>query len=211
MRIIHDVTMPITSGFPVWDGDPPTRIEQVASISAGHPYTLTRLDISAHLGTHVDAPRHFFADGGGIGSVPLDALIGSCRVWSPPGTGPITAGMLDDMPFHLDRILMKTDVGCWWKEVPQQLPRHWRTLEPEAAQILARRQSRLFGTDAPSVDAADAVDFPVHRALLSSSIVVVEALDLSGVAPGIYELICLPMRVVDADGAPARVVLLEKR
>jgi arylformamidase len=95
--------------------------------------------------------------------------------------------------------------------MPQSLPKRWRTLEPEAAQILARRHIRLVGTDAPSVDAVDAVDFPVHRELLSNSIVVVEALDLSRVDPGIYELICLPLRLPDADGAPARVVLLEER
>lgn len=211
MRTIHDLTVPITSGLPVWEGDPPTLIEQVVSISKGHPFNLTRLDISAHVGTHVDAPRHFSSAGGGIGSVPLDALMGSCRVWIPPGTGPITAAMLHELPFHFDRILIKTGIGRWWEDEPQRLPTRWRTLEPEAAQILARRHIRLVGTDAPSVDAEDAVDFPVHRALLSNSIVIVEALDLSRVDPGIYELICLPLRLPDADGAPARAVLLEER
>jgi arylformamidase len=119
--------------------------------------------------------------------------------------------MLQELPFHFDRILIKTGVGRWWEDEPQRLPRTWRTLDPEAAQFLARRHIRLVGTDAPSIDAPDAVNFPVHRALLSTSVVVVEMLDLSRVDPGIYDLICLPLRIPDADGAPARVVLLEER
>jgi arylformamidase len=211
MRTIHDISVPITAGLAVWNGDPATHIEQVASIEAGKPYNLSRLDVSAHVGTHVDAPRHFSPVAGGIGSVPLDALMGTCRVWVPPGSGPITAAMVRDLPLHFDRILIKTGVGRWWEDTPQHLPDSWRALDDEAAQLLARRHVRLVGTDAPSVDQPSAGDFPVHRTLLSNSIVVVESLALSRVDPGIYELICLPLRLPDADGAPARAVLLEER
>jgi arylformamidase len=208
--MIHDVTIPISAGLPVWDGDPPTIVEQAASMSHGHAYNLSRIDISVHVGTHVDAPRHFSPDGAGIDAVPLDALIGVCFVWAPPGNGSITAAMLCEIPSHAERLLIKTGVGQWWEGAPPALPETWRALNAEAADLLARRKIRLIGTDAPSVDAAGAEEYPAHRLLLSNSVVVIESLDLSRIEPGSYDLICLPLRLTDADGAPARVVLVKE-
>jgi arylformamidase len=210
MRTIFDVTVPLGPGLPVWDGDPLTIVEQVVSIKEGGLYNLTRLALSAHAGTHVDAPSHFLASDQAIDKAPLDVLIGPCLLWAPPGAGPITAGMLHELPDNVDRLLIKTAAERWWEDVPPALPSDWRALTAEAAHVLLRRQLRLAGTDAPSIDAPDATDFPVHRALLGSGVVVVESLDLSLVTPGAYELVCLPLRIVDSDGAPARVVLLEE-
>ena len=210
MRAIYDVTVPLRAGLPVWDGDPLTTVDQVVSIKEGGPYNLSRLALSAHAGTHVDAPRHFLASGQGIDTAPLDVLIGPCLLWAPPGVGPITAAMLGGLPDEVDRLLIKTTVGRWWEDEPPALPPDWRALTAEAAHVLLRRQLRLAGTDAPSIDAPDATDFPVHHALLGSGVVVVESLDLSLVAPGTYDLVCLPLRVVGSDGAPARAVLLEE-
>ena len=211
MRTIYDVTVPLSAGLPAWEGDPATMIQRVASIEEGRPYNLSRLDLSVHSGTHVDAPRHFLVDGASVDKLPLAALVGPCLVWAPPGVGPITAAMLGGLPDEVDQLLIKTAVGRWWEDEPPALPPDWRALTAEAAHVLLSRQLRLAGTDAPSIDAPDATDFPVHHALLGSEVVVVESLDLSLVAPGAYELVCLPLRIAGSDGAPARVVLLEER
>ncbi|HZG66477.1 MAG TPA: cyclase family protein [Herpetosiphonaceae bacterium] len=211
MPTIYDVTVPLKAGLPVWDGDPPTIVDQVVSIKEGGPYNLSRLALSAHAGTHVDAPRHFLASGQGIDTAPLEVLIGPCLLWAPPGAGPITARMLHELPDDVDRLLIKTGTRRWWEDEPPALPSDWRALTAEATHVLLRRGLRLAGTDAPSIDAPEATNFPVHHALLGGGMIVVEALDLSLVAPGACELICLPLRVVGADGAPARVVLLKEQ
>jgi arylformamidase len=76
-------------------------------------------------------------------------------------------------------------------------------LDGAAAQALVDRGVRLVGIDQMSVG-----DEEAHRVLLGAGVVVVEGLDLSGVEPGSYTLYCLPLKLVDSDGAPARAILI---
>ena len=83
-------------------------------------------------------------------------------------------------------------------------------LAPDAAAWLLDHGIRLVGIDGPSIEAYDAPGDPVHRALLAAGVIIVENLALAGVAPGAYELTCLPLRIAGCDGAPARVVLVTR-
>ena len=93
-------------------------------------------------------------------------------------------------------------------------PSHWDVfpeafapLTPELIHALADRGVKLVGTDAPSVDAFTSKDLPTHKACLERGVWILEGLNLQGVAPGVFELICLPLNLPDADASPVRAVL----
>jgi arylformamidase len=150
--------------------------------------------MSAHLGTHADAPSHVLPDGEGAAALPLAAFLGPARVVDLPGRGEVGPDALPRRALGAPRILFRT------------LGRTF--LAPLAAVRLAEKGALLVGTDAASVDPEDAEDLPVHRALLSRGVCLLENLDLSGVPPGDYRLVALPLRFTDLDASPVRAVLI---
>ncbi len=151
--------------------------------------------MSAHLGTHADAPSHVVSGGASAGALPLERFLGRARVVDLPGRGEIGADALPARALGSVRILFRT--------------RGLSFLSPLAAVRLAERGALLVGTDGGSIDPEDAEDLPVHRALLERGVLLLENLDLSAVEPGDYSLIALPLRVMDLDAAPVRAVLIK--
>jgi len=206
MQII-DISAPMRAGMHVYEGDPPVSIERAASLAAGDLANVTRLAFGAHTGTHVDAPVHFIEGAPGVETLPLDALIGPAAVVDATRiTADIDAAALAalDIPPDATRVLFKTPNSALWDE-PAFSP-HFVGLLPDAARALAGRGVRLAGIDYLSV-APQADPAPAHEALLRAGIVILEGLDLRRVEPGAYTLICLPLLIPGADGAPARAVL----
>jgi arylformamidase len=202
---IYDVTAPLRTGMPMFEGDPPVRIERVSSMGAGGICNLSRLEGSLHAGTHVDAPCHFIEGAGGVETLPLDAMLGPCEVVDAGQVRRlITAEDVAALPPGTERVLFRTTNGALWDK--QSFSTDYMALSPDAAHELVRRRVRLVGIDylsvAPFEDPA-----PVHVTLLAAGVVVLEGLDMRAVPPGSYELTCLPLLVPGADGAPARVVL----
>jgi arylformamidase len=197
---ILDVSVPLREGMVTYPGDPVVKLERAASIADGSPVNLTRIDFGLHSGTHVDAPVHFLDDGAGIDEAPLDALIGPCEVVEAPD---LTRESVARAPEGVERVLFKTPNSELWAS--DEFAEDFARLDGEAARLLVERGVRLVGVDYLSVG-----DEAAHHALLEAGVVPVEGLDLRGVEPGPYELVCLPLRVVGADGAPARVVLLRR-
>jgi arylformamidase len=202
-----DISMPLTDGMIHWPGDPVPRIRRTLDMENGDPLNLTHLDICAHTGTHIDAPRHFRKDGSGIDRMPLSAGIGPARVVGirdPETIRPAELAAHDIGPG--ERILFRT-ANSDGPRAGSAFRERFVHLSVEAARFLAERGVRLAGVDALSVDAFAAADAPVHRILLSAGIWIVEGLDLSRIVPGRYELICLPLKIMEGDGAPARAAL----
>ncbi len=170
-------------------------------VANGDPYTLSELSLSAHAGTHVDAPRHLFPAGKTLDALPLETFVGEARVVELRGPA-VTAEALEAarIPLDTSRLLLKT-------RADNQSPSSYLT--EDAARWIARRGARLVGIDSISVDPEGSEDLPAHRILLGADIAIIEGLDLSAVNPGPYILACLPLKLRDADGAPARVVLIE--
>ena len=199
----HDISIPIRPGMPVYEGDPDVHLERVASIERGDAVNMSRLDFVVHSGTHVDAPLHFIGDGEATESLPLEWLIGPTNV--------VDATSLDkdidreeierlDVPRGLQRLLFKTRNSELWNL--DGFSRDFIRLTESGARCLIERGVRLVGIDYLSIGTPAA-----HRALLGAGVVAVEGLDLRGVEPGTYRLICLPLRLVGSDGAPARAIL----
>lgn len=201
-----DVSVPVRSGMVHWPDNPPIELVRIMDMAKGDPANVSRLSLGVHTGTHVDAPVHFVADGAGVDAIPLDQLLGEARVVEV-GDGPsIGASQLSAVdPRPGERLLLKT----------RNSARGWKTdrfladfvhLSLDGAALLAERQVRTVGIDYLSIAGMDE-GVPTHVALLEKGICIIEGLDLSSVEPGSYELICLPLRLSGADGAPARVLL----
>lgn len=199
MEII-DVSVPLREGMVTYPGDPVVKLERAASIAEGSPVNLTRIDFGLHSGTHVDAPVHFLDGAEGIDQVPLDALIGPCEVVEAPD---LTRESVARAPEGVERVLFKTPNSELWAS--DEFAEDFARLDGDGARLLVERGVRLVGVDYLSVG-----DEAAHHALLEAGVVPVEGLDLRGVEPGAYELVCLPLRVVGADGAPARAVLIRR-
>lgn len=207
---LHDITLSITPALPVWPGDPPVGVSRAAEMARGDVYTLTRLDISAHTGTHLDAPAHFIPGGAGVETLDLARLVGPAQVIDARGHAQITAALLTALPISPDarRLLFLTDNSALWNTPDHTFVTDFVAIEPDAAQWLVDRGVLLVGVDYLSV-APYADPVPTHRILLKAGVIAVEGLDLRGIAPGHYQLICLPMKITGADGAPCRALLAD--
>ncbi|MHB8060971.1 MAG: cyclase family protein [Gaiellaceae bacterium] len=202
---IFDISVPIRDGMLHYAGNPPVHVTRVSSLEAGDPANVSELDLGAHTGTHVDAPDHFLVGGAGAESLPLEALIGPAEVVDAGAATValdlLTLRNLELPPRGSERILFKTRNSQLWSR--DEFTRDFVRLDGEAAAFLVERGAKLLGIDYLSIGDADA-----HRVLLSAGVVCVEGLDLRGIEPGSYELVCLPLKLVGSDGAPARAVLI---
>jgi arylformamidase len=204
--MLYDITRALTPRTAVFPGDTPVAITPVMQMKAGDSCNVTSITMSAHAGTHIDAPLHYGDDQPGIDEVGLDVLIGPARVITLNVIDAITIDdlqhALGDIPFT--RLLIHTRAS----DVPDDV---WQPdfvyFDAEAAAWLGERGCRLIGTDAPSVDPATSRELPAHKAFLRGNIIIMENLCLKGVLDGMYELIALPLRIAGNDAAPARVVL----
>jgi arylformamidase len=200
MKII-DITRSLSEKDLAYPGDtPPQFLKRDAGL-----YLISEIRMSSHSGTHIDAPVHYLKTGDAIDTVPLDHLIGPCRVIDVTGAGStITAAALRGRLGTATRILLKT---AFSREI--QFREDYPHLTLDAALLLSEQGALCIGIDSFSIEAF-ACDGSVHRQLLGSGCIIIELLDLSEVGEGDYELIALPLRLAGLDGSPARVVLTRK-
>jgi arylformamidase len=205
---IHDISLAIADGMTVWPGDPAVRVEPLQSLAEGGVANVSRLDFSSHTGTHVDAPLHFIAGGRPVDELPLEVLLGPCRVvYAEAAGGQLTP---DDVSDRAERLLIKTPNSARWRE-RSGFDRDFTGVGEALAQALVQSGVKLVGVDYLGVERFDApAEHPVHKILLKAGVVVVEGLDLSRVEPGDYEMCCLPLKIAGGDGAPCRALLIER-
>ncbi len=205
MPRIHDVTVPLAPGMLAYPGDPSIEIEAVQR-AGDAPYGLSRMALTTHSGTHVDAPAHVLAGGTTVDQLPLEILLGKARVVELLARERVERADLEALDLHDDlRVLLKTRMSGQMLKPGYQEDHVYITVD--AAHYLAQAGIKLVGFDYLSIDRSGSADFPAHHALLAAGVVVIEGLDLSEVEPGEYEMACLPLRVAGGDAAPARVVL----
>ncbi len=210
-RKYYDISLPLSIDLPVWPGDPIPVIERISKMEDGEDANVSRMEMGVHFGTHIDAPFHFVQDGSKVEDVPLDVLIGPAQVCEiPRNCDEITADVLRDAALAdgITRVLFKTRNSQHWLNGDTAFDKDFIALSVDGARYLIEKGVRLVGIDYLSI-ASFAEPVPTHVALLENRVVVVESLDLSAVPGGLYELICLPLNISGAEGAPARVVLRE--
>lgn len=206
-RRVIDVSVPNRPGMHCYPGDPVLRVEAARRLENGDVCNLSLLTMGSHTGTHVDAPYHFLAEGARLGEVALERMVGEALVADLRGRAAVDAAAL--APLALgggDILLCRTDNSERW--AASEFQRDFTYLTEDAADLLVTRGAYAVGIDYLSIERFGSTDFPVHHRLLGAGVFVIEGLDLRGVDPGRYLLVCLPLNFVDLDGAPARAVLL---
>lgn len=205
-----DISMHLRAGMPAFPGDPEFRSVPHRSLDRGDPYNLSALAFGSHAGTHLDPPRHFFADGLPIDRLDLEDFNGPCEVVSVnPARNEVGAEDVARVPPSTRRVLFRTANSDRWRVSGAFFP-DYAALTPAAAEALVARQVRLVGIDSLSVELDPTGRFPVHHLLLGNGVLILEGLELADAPPGAYELVCLPLRLQNGDGGPARAVLLAR-
>ncbi len=206
---LWDISEPIEPGSATFPGDTPFSQEWVARQERGASCNVSTIRMSVHVGTHTDAPLHFDLAGPDIASVDLRQYIGRCRVVDVTGAGTPSlipaAALTPQLLQGAERILFRTrhdhDHRQWQPA--------FTAVGPEAARVLVRAGIRLVGIDTPSMDHADSKELDGHHLLYEGGVAILENIDLRGVPAGDYELIALPLRIVNGDSSPVRAILRE--
>jgi arylformamidase len=204
MKLI-DITVPLDAALPAYPGNTPFSLEPIKRIAQGGSSNVSSLHMSAHSGTHVDAPRHFFEHGDGVDALPLELLIGRARVIDVSSAKSVGPEVLKGIDAADIRVLIKTRNSRLWGS--PKFHEDYVGVTAEGATYLVNHGIKVLGVDYLSVEEFRKPGAPAHHILLGGGTIVIEGLNLRDVEPGTYELFCLPLRVAGADGAPARVVL----
>lgn len=211
MKII-DVSLTIREGMAVWPGENPVVLNRRTKIEEGAHANVSFLSLGAHTGTHVDAPFHFIADGSKVDEMPLEVLIGPSQVVEVPDAvkvinAEVLAGLkIADEP---KRILFKTSNSHYWDLDTDEFQTGFVGIDLSASEELVKRGMILVGIDYLSASPYK-ISKPTHDELLGAQMIIIEGLDLRKVQAGFYTLYCLPLKLHGADGAPARVILIQE-
>jgi arylformamidase len=202
-----DISLTIHPEMPYWPDNPAISVEASQCLAHGDVCNVSKLTIGTHTGTHVDGINHFIKGGIGIDQMPLDATIGRARVIEIKDPHQVKLEELKPHDIQAgERILFKTrnsDVALKSDTFVEDFVH----ISTEAAQYLAEKKVRTVGVDYLSVGGYEGNVIEVHHALLGSGIWAIEGLNLAGVEPGEYELICLPIKLKDGNGGLARAIL----
>jgi len=209
--IIHDISLALTDGMLKYPGDVAYSRTLQRDLGAGDSSNVSALQMSAHTGTHVDAPRHYYQHGYGTEEIPLLHLFGPAFVADCRGAAAVTAELLErTIPAGTQRLLLKTDNSrSLAGPDARKYNENYVYLDAGGARFVVERGIVLVGIDYLSIDKFGLAAKPAHHALLESKVVIVEGIDLSTVEPGEYFLACAPLKLTASDGAPARAVLIE--
>ncbi len=205
-----DISVPLTSGMVHWPGDPEPSFERISEIAQGAVANVTMCRMTAHTGTHMDAPCHFLDGKDGIDRFPLSLAAGPARVIAVPGASILGRAQLETKNIRPgERVLFKTrNSERRWDN--QDFDTGFVAFDASGARLLVERGVALVGVDYLSVGLFQGDGIETHQVLLGGGVWVLEGLNLSAVPEGEYELICLPLRIAGCDGSPARAILRRK-
>jgi arylformamidase len=205
-----DVTVPLRNGMVVWPGDIKVQIEHRISTNHEQVHINSRINMGVHTGTHMDAPLHFIANGKSIDRLPFEVTVGPARVIEIKDKVSIKAEELQQYNIQRgERILFKTrnSPQCWQTD---NFAADFVYITRGAAQFLADAGVKLVGVDYLSVGSPSDPEKGIkdtHDILLGAEIWLIEGMNLTVISAGDYNLICLPLKLMDTEGSPVRAIL----
>lgn len=209
---IYDISLPISPNLVTWPGQQKVELERVSRIEDGANSNGSLLTMHVHTGTHVDAPVHFLQGESGVETLPLEILTGPAQVVEfPPDVREINSEALAYAGLRpgVERVLLKTRNSEYWNNPADEFKPEFVAITADGAEFLVWQGVKLVGVDYLSVAPFKRSREP-HEIFLKHNTVLVEGLDLRAAAPGMYQFICLPLKLVGSDGAPARAMLISE-
>jgi len=202
-----DISLTIKTGRVVWPGDPGVEVSKLMQIEKGDICNTSLLTCPVHVGTHVDAPLHFVDGGDGIESLPLYSLAGKAKVFEIKNETEIPLVEIENSNINEgDIVLFKTiNSTVYLKE--KYFNEKYVFLSTEAAEYLVMKKIATVGIDYYSIAGVNNNLIECHQVLLGAKVTIIEGLDLSGISPGEYEFVCLPLKIKGSDGSPARAII----
>lgn len=198
---VIDISVGISPDMLIYPGDPKPQIETISSIETDGA-KVSGISLGSHTGTHIDAPSHVFEDGVTIDQIQLDGLVGKALVLDLLIKNNVVTGNDIEASYRhfadisgISILLLKTG--------------NFTYLDESAADWIVENGFMTVGIDGMSVD--DPSRMSVHKRLLGNGINIVEYLNLCAVDGGVYDFMCLPLKIIDCDGAPARAILIADR
>ncbi|HHU95070.1 MAG TPA: arylformamidase [Alcaligenaceae bacterium] len=204
-RKIWDISPPIHSNSPVFPGDTTYSQDWTWQLSDQCPVNVSTIRMSPHVGAHADAPLHYQAEAQSAGAMDLDPFLGPCRVIHVLGCHDLV------QPHHIEHALRQVPSRILVRTYKDSIPTVWQdqfaAFAPETLDLLHAHGVRLVGIDTPSIDPSTSKTLDSHKRILSYDMRVLENLDLCAVEAGDYELIALPLKLIEADASPVRAIL----
>ncbi len=202
-----DISLPIHSGRIVWPGDPEVKIEKLLQIEKGDICNTRHLSCPVHVGTHVDAPLHFIDGGDGIETLPLSSLAGKARVIEIINKTEIPLDEIEGKGIKEDDIVLFKTINSAKYLKEKKFNENYVYLSTAATNYLVAKNISTVGIDYYSIAGVNSNLIECHQVLLGAGVTIIEGLDLSKINPGLYEFVCLPLKIVGSDGAPARAII----
>jgi arylformamidase len=204
---IYDISQALRLGIPVWPGDAAFQQSWTMQLDGACPVNVSELSLSAHTGSHADAPLHYANGAAASGELDLDPYLGPCQVIDARRAVDLVRveDIEDRLLSRAERVIFRT-----FEAFPHE---NWDSdftaIHPATIDFLAAKGCRLVGLDAPSLDPETSKELASHQRVLAHNMRVLEGLVLDEVPEGLYELIALPLKLTDADASPVRAILRE--
>ncbi|OGW40591.1 MAG: hypothetical protein A2Y97_05020 [Nitrospirae bacterium RBG_13_39_12] len=211
VKRIYDISIPLTKHLPVWPTSEKFNITWVKNIDEDG-VNESHLSFNTHSGTHIDLPYHFLKSGKKMGDISLDRLIGSAMVVDFRSNGNINTEFLSkiSIPSGCNKLLFKTKNSLDRTIKQSKFSEDYVALSLEGAEWVVKNGIDLVGIDYLSIQNFNDKDNRIHKTLLENNIVILEGLNLKDVGEGVYELFVLPLNIPEAEGAPARAILIKE-
>ena len=204
--MITDLTHTLKDGITIWPGSPTPSFHQINNI-ATDGFAQININMCTHMGTHIDAPAHILANTKTLDQFPLDKFIGPAIVLDISKFDSITLEFLKSHETTIQKVDFLLFYSGWqykWNTTAYSDP--FPTLDTEATKWLLQYNLKAVGFDYFSIDDMDSKDLPNHRLVLAKEILIIENMNnLEQMVGKEFELNCIPMKIVEADGAPVRV------
>jgi arylformamidase len=207
---IFDISVCLGTEEITYPGDPEYKRETMSELGKNGAYELSRLTLSSHSGTHIDAPAHFIKNGKKIHELSLREFIQPACVIDIHHTSMITVDELKTVSWGPAKaLLFKTENSRQGKISASMFTPDYVYLAPEAALYCLEKKITLVGIDYITIDKSGGTEFGSHNILLGHGVIILESIDLKDVPPGQYTLLCLPLKIYDGEASPVRAVLLQ--
>lgn len=200
-----DISMAVKKGMIQWPGDPVFRMGRCQKIEHGDSSNVSFIKMPLHIGTHIEAPLHYFKNGPSLDKMPLGGAIGRARVLEIKDKESVKAEELKSFGIKTgERLLFKTANS---KRLDRAFSKKFVYISPDAARYLSLKRPRCVGIDYISVGAYEEDGIETHRILLDARVLIIEGLNLKNVPAGEYDLVCLPLKILEAEASPARAII----